>query len=202
MGSLAFQCDRKFRPVSQSSMYAMTNPYLFSTCSVCSLMVGSECLWALGEGLKLSCRAFPSRRSSLTQTLFRLWSCTFISTHGSKIATVFFFLRMALLAVPRCCWKWYPKWSHSYWVGDYTCLMRFQIRMWLHTAQCKMLLFCVKTTAIDWSNFELRSPSEERRVKMYIDEITLQYHFLELRIDCTSLAAGLQTRHNSICITA
>jgi len=37
---------------------------------------------------------------------------------------------------------------------------------------------------------------------MYIDEITLQHHFLDLRNDCTSLAAGLQTRRNSICITA
>ena len=51
-----------------------------------------------------------------------------------RLQQFFFFLRMALLAVPRCCWKWYPKWSHSYWVGGYTCLMRFRIRMWLHTA--------------------------------------------------------------------
>ena len=49
----------------------------FLTCSVCLLMMGSECVWGLGEGSnfqlvrgpqKLSFRAFSSRRSSLTQT--------------------------------------------------------------------------------------------------------------------------------------
>ena len=160
MGSLAFQCDRKFRPVSQTSMYAMTNPYLFSTCSVCSLMVGSECLWALGEGLKLSFRAFSSRRSRLTQTFFRLWSCTFISTHGSKIATVFFFYVWHFLQYPGAAENGIQnKAIVIEWVV--TRLMRFRIRMWLHIAQCKMLLFRVKTTAIDWSNFELAHLKKE-----------------------------------------
>jgi len=47
----------------------------FWTCSVCLLMMGSECVWTLGEGskfqlegLKLSFKAFSSKSSSLTQT--------------------------------------------------------------------------------------------------------------------------------------
>ena len=50
--------------------------HIFLTCSVCLLMMQSQCVWTLGEGSnfqlvrgpqKLSFRIFPSRRSSLTQ---------------------------------------------------------------------------------------------------------------------------------------
>ena len=58
-------------------MHAMINPYIiFLTCSVCLLIMQSQCVGTLGEGSnfqlvrgtqKLSFRSFPSRRSSLTQ---------------------------------------------------------------------------------------------------------------------------------------
>jgi len=76
-----FQCGSDFWPVSWGSMHAIINPYVhvvfFFTCSVCVLMMGSECRWALGEGSnfqivigvsKLSFRAFSSSRNSVMQS--------------------------------------------------------------------------------------------------------------------------------------
>ena len=53
MGSqiLALQCDSEFLPVAYSVMHATINPYVIVlTCSMCLLMMGSECVWAFGEG--------------------------------------------------------------------------------------------------------------------------------------------------------
>ena len=76
MGSqiLAFQCDRVFACSVESNACHDKSICGFWTCSVCLLMMRSECVWAFGEGsnfqlegLKLSFKAFLSR-SSLTQT--------------------------------------------------------------------------------------------------------------------------------------
>ena len=44
-----------FQHVAQSSLHAMIYPnVVFFTCSVCLLMMGSECMWAFGEGSSFS----------------------------------------------------------------------------------------------------------------------------------------------------
>ena len=74
---LAFQCGREFLTCN-TEFNACHDKSIrsFLTPPVCLLMMGSECVWGLGEGSnfqlvrgpqKLSFRAFSSRRSSLTQ---------------------------------------------------------------------------------------------------------------------------------------
>ena len=69
----------------------------FLTCSVCLLMMGSECVWALGEGSNFQLVRGPQnwvfkQKEQFDPTLLKVVyydfeSCPFICTHGSEIAT-------------------------------------------------------------------------------------------------------------------
>jgi len=52
MGSqiLAFQCDRVFACSFEFNACHNKSIRSFLTCSVCLLIMGSECMWAFGEG--------------------------------------------------------------------------------------------------------------------------------------------------------
>ena len=66
-----FTCSTEFNACHDKSMGS------FLTCSVCLLMMGSECVWGLVEGSNFQLvrgpllRHFQAERSSLTQTFIK-----------------------------------------------------------------------------------------------------------------------------------